>query len=70
VLGTKLHASLGPSVKVSLDINAATDTLLLADGPELLEGRRAVDGGLVDARGLEDVVGAAVDGDGGLLGRR
>jgi hypothetical protein len=70
VLGTKLHASLGPSVKVSLDINAATDTLLLADGPELLEGRGAVDGGLVDARGLEDVVGAAVDGDGGLLGRR
>lgn len=68
VVGAELQAVLLPGIKVRLDVDGAADALLLADGPELREGRRAVDGGLVDARGLEDVVVAAVRGDGALLG--
>jgi hypothetical protein len=63
----KLLSVLGPRIKVSLDVDRATNTLLLPDGPELLEGRGAVDRRLVDTGGLEDVVGAAVGGDGSLL---
>jgi hypothetical protein len=44
-----------------------TNTLLLPNGPELLEGGCSVDRRLVSACGLEDVVGAAVSGNGTLL---
>ena len=40
--------------------DGATHTLLLADGPVLLKGAGALDGGLVDARALEDLVRALV----------
>jgi len=50
-----------------LDVNRAANALLLPDGPELLEGRRAVDTGLVSAGGLQDVVCTAVGGDGALF---
>jgi hypothetical protein len=42
----------------------ATDTLLLTDGPELVEGGGTLDRGLVDTLGAVDIVGAAVTADG------
>jgi hypothetical protein len=50
-----------------LDIDSSAHTLLLPNGPELLEGRRAVDAGLVGTGRLQDVVCAAVGGDGALF---
>ena len=47
----------------------AADALLLADRPELVEGGGAINGRLVNALGLVDVVSAAIGGDGALLGR-
>ena len=41
-------------------VDGTADTLLAADGPVLVKGRRALDGRLVDAAGLVDVVGTAV----------
>lgn len=55
---TQLHAQPRPSVEVVLHGHRAADALLLAHAPELLEGLRAVNGGLVDAGGLEDAVSA------------
>lgn len=46
-----------------LHVHAATDALLGADGPVLLEGAGAVDRRLVGASGHGHVVGAAVSGD-------
>jgi hypothetical protein len=66
VVGAELHASLFPGVEVSADIDAALGAVLLADGPVLLEGLGAVDGGGVGAGALEDLVGAAVNIDGSL----
>ena len=43
-----------------LDSDGAANSLAGADGPELLEGLGTVDGRLVVAGSLEDVVGAAV----------
>lgn len=63
----QLLSVLAPRIKVGTDINGSTDTLLLPNRPELLEGRCSVNTGLVGAGGLEDIVGAAVDGDGTLL---
>ena len=51
---------------MGLNGDGAADTLLTADGPELLEGSGAVDGGLVVACGLQNVVCAIVDCDGAL----
>lgn len=50
-----------------LDRNSSSNALARPDRPELLERRRAVDAGLVDTRGLQDVVCAAVRGDLALL---
>lgn len=52
-----------PRGKVRGQVDAAAAALVAPDGPELLESLRAVDGGLLDARGGQDVVGAAVDFD-------
>lgn len=54
------HAALGPLVKVLLGADGAAHSLLRADGPVLLEGARAFDGGLVGARAGEDLEGAFV----------
>ena len=50
----------GPGVEVVLHGHGTADTLGGADGPVLLEGLGAVDGGLVVASRDVDVVGAAV----------
>ena len=47
--------------------DGATGALLATDGPELLEGRGTLDGRGVVALGDEDVVDAAVGGDGALV---
>ena len=68
VLSAQVHAVGSPGVEVGSDVDGAAGAVVLADGPVLLKGRGAVDGGLVGAGGLEDVVDAAVDGDGALEG--
>lgn len=67
VLGTQLEASPGPSVKVSTNIDGSAAALVLADGPELLEGRGAIDGWLVGTGADENVIVGAVDVDSSLL---
>jgi hypothetical protein len=54
---------------VGTDVDRAAGALVGAYGPELVKGRGALDGWLVDALGLGDLVGAAVLGDGAQLGR-
>lgn len=66
VVRAEVHAELRPRVEVVLHGDGAADALGGADGPVLLEGPRAVDGGLVRARRDVDVVGAAVGRDGAL----
>ena len=66
-MGTKLHAVLLPSIEVSTDVDATGGSVILADGPVLLKGLSAVDGGSVGTGLGEDVVGAAVNLDGALL---
>ena len=63
---TELHALGGPGVEVGLHVDGAGAALVLADGPVLVEGLGAVDGGLVDTLGLRNLVGRAVGGDGAL----
>jgi hypothetical protein len=53
-------ALLLPLVEVLAGIDSAADALLATDGPVLVKGRGTLDGRLVDAAGLVDVVGAAV----------
>lgn len=59
-LGAKVQTRGLPGVKVVRRSDGAARALRGADGPELLEGRGAVDGGLVNARADEDIVGAAI----------
>ena len=66
---TQLLPILGPSVKVVLGGDRSADALRLPNGPELLEGRSAVDRGLVCTGGLENIIGSAVGGNGTLLAR-
>lgn len=56
----KVKAVARPSIEVVLHVDGATDALILADRPVLLERPGAVDGRLVGASGDVDVVGAAV----------
>jgi hypothetical protein len=67
VVGTELHAVLLPGLEVSTDVDATGGSVILADGPVLLEGLSTVDGGGVGTGLGEDVVGAAVNLDGALL---
>jgi hypothetical protein len=64
---TELLSVLGPSVKMVLDRNRASDALASPHTPELLERRRPINRRLVGAGRLEDVVSAAVGLDGALL---
>lgn len=53
-------ALLLPLVEVLAGVDGAADALLAADGPVLVKGRGTLDGRLVDAARLVDVVGSAV----------
>jgi len=65
-VGAEPHALSSPGIKVGLHVDRAGATLVLADRPVLVKGLGTVDGGLVDALGLRDLVGRAVSGDGAL----
>ena len=60
----QLETGTGPGVEVVAHGDGTTGALLLADRPVLVEGGGAIDGRLVVAGGLVDVVGGAVGGDG------
>lgn len=67
VVASELKSILGPRIKVRLDIDSAADPLLLPDTPELGECAGTLDRRLVDTSRLQDVVGAAVNGNSSLL---
>jgi hypothetical protein len=66
VVGTELHALGGPGIEVGLHVDGTGAALVLADRPVLVEGLGAVNGGLVDALGLGDLVRGAISSDGAL----
>jgi len=68
IVGAELHAETGPCVEVGSHVDGAGRALALADRPELLEGRGALDGRSVGTLVGVDVVDAAVDSDRSLLG--
>lgn len=57
-----------PSVEVVGSGHGTTGALAAADGPVLVEGRSALDGGLVDLLVLIDIVGGTVTGNSTLVG--
>lgn len=68
VVGTQGQTSFSPGVEVVLDGDAAADTVVLADGPVLVEGRGALNRRRVHTSGLVNLVGAAVALDAADLG--
>lgn len=60
------HALSGPSVEVSLHVDATAGALDLADRPVLLKGLGAIDRWLVHTGRLGDRVNTAVSGEGTL----
>lgn len=67
VVGTKPHALAGPGIEVSLHVDRAGRALVLTNRPILLKGPGAINGWLVGAGRLSDLVGRAVRGDGTLV---
>jgi hypothetical protein len=67
IVRAQLLPILGPGIKVIFDCNRSPNPLALPHAPELLERRRPINGRLVGARRLQDIIGAAVRGDGALL---
>lgn len=67
VVGAELETGLSPSVEVGLDVDGSANAVVLADGPELVEGGSSLDGRLIHTSGLENVVGAVVGLDGSEL---
>jgi hypothetical protein len=63
----QVHASIGPSIEVCLDIHGTLAALVLADRPVLVEGLGAVDGWLLHAGRLADLVAGAVGGKAAAL---
>lgn len=63
----ELHVGGAPGVEVVGHGDGSAGALAATDGPELLEGGGSLNGGLVGARGDEDVVGAAVGCHGALV---
>jgi hypothetical protein len=64
---TELHALAGPRIKVSLHVDRTAGALVLANRPVLLKGRGAINGWLVGAGALGNLVGAAVGSDSTLV---
>lgn len=67
VVGTQVHALAGPGVEVRLHVDRAGRALVLANRPILLKGPGAINGWLVGAGRLSDLVRGAVRGDGTLV---
>lgn len=66
IVASQFHVKGRPCVEVGTDIDGTASTVVGADRPVLLEGRRPLDGWLVGAGRLEDLVGTAVHCDGTL----
>lgn len=67
-LVAEVEAGVAPGVDVVGKGDGAAGALVAAHRPELLKGLGAVDGGLVVAGADQDVVGAAVRGEGPAVG--
>lgn len=67
-MGTEVKTSGPPGVDKVLEGDGSAGALVGADGPVLLEGGGAVDGGLVGAGRDTELVGGAVGGDGAAVG--
>jgi hypothetical protein len=57
---TQLQTSLGPGIEVVLSGDGTTNTVVLANGPVLVEGRGALNGRSVCTSSLVNLVGAAI----------
>lgn len=68
VVGAEVHSMRSPSIEVVGGGHGTAGTLAAADGPVLVEGRSALDGGLVDLLVLIDIVGGTVTGNSTLVG--
>lgn len=66
-MGTQVHPQTSPGLEVIRGGDCAAGSLVLADGPILVEGGRADDRRLVDLLVLIDVVGGSIAGDGALV---
>jgi hypothetical protein len=67
VVCSKLHALAGPSIEVSLHVDTTTSALVLADRPILLKGPGTINGWLIGAGALCNLVGAAIAGHSTLV---
>jgi len=67
VVGTQVHALAGPGIEVSLHVNRAGRALVLTNRPVLLKGLGAINGWLVGAGRLGDLVGRTVGRHGALV---
>ena len=54
------HVGRGPGIEEDARADSAAGSVRVADGPVLLEGLGAVDGGSIDAGALVELVGGAV----------
>lgn len=68
VVCSKLHSLSSPGIEVGLHVDGTGAALVCTDGPVLVEGLSAIDGGLVNTLGLRDLVRRAVGGHGALNG--
>lgn len=68
VVLAELHAQLGPGVEVVGGSDSSRGALVLADRPVLVEGGGTLDGRLLSADTLVDIVDGAVSGDGTHVG--
>ncbi|KAK2740089.1 hypothetical protein FQN55_009038 [Onygenales sp. PD_40] len=67
VIRTQLQTGISPGPEVRSNVDGSTDTLLLANGPELLESLDSINEGLVGTGADEDAVCTALNGDGTLF---
>jgi hypothetical protein len=67
VVLAEVHALAGPGIEVSLHVNRAGRALVLTNRPILLKGPGAINGWLVGAGRLSDLVGRAIGGNGTLV---
>ena len=65
---SELHSLGSPLVEMGLDIDGTAGALAAADTPVLLEGLGALDGRLVNARTLRNLVVASINSERALVG--
>lgn len=63
VVGSELQSGVGPSAEMGAYVDGSARTLVLAHGPELLEGLSTVNGWLLNPSALSDVVDGSIQCD-------